>query len=162
MPRKCSICNAKDREKIDRALASGTAISAISREYSASEDSLWRHKAHISKALVRSAERAGENLEDKLRIELDRIRERMWALQEQMQSDGDLRGALVALKEIRGVVDSMAAILAPPKTSRGADSRDRLLLIVAALRKNAGRAHLLPPKPEEQPAITVEPIPPSP
>ena len=161
MPRKCSICNAEDREKIDRALASGTAISAISREYSASEDSLWRHKAHISKALVRSAERAGESLEDKLRLELDRIRERMWALQGQMQSDGDLRGALVALKEIRAVVDSMAAILAPPKTRHDADSHDRFILIVERLRKSLGQAKQLPPRPARPPDITVEPLPPS-
>lgn len=161
MPRKCSICQAEGREKIDRALASGTAISALSRRHGLSEDALWRHKSHIAQAITRSAERAGEKLEDKLRTELDRIRERMWALQEQMLNIGDLRGALVALKEIRGVCDSMAAILMPPKATRSADDRDRFLLIVERLQAHRGNAKLLPPKPEKQADITVEAIPPS-
>ena len=76
-----------------------------------------------------------------------------------MQNDGDLRGALVALKEIRGVIDSMAAILVPPKTSRDADSRYRFGLIVERLQKSMGKAHLLPPKAETPADITVEPIP---
>lgn len=161
MPRKCKGCTARARQEIDLALASGTALSALSRQYHISEDSLWRHKAHISKAIIRSAERAGEKLEDTLRTELDKIREGMWTLQQQMQKEGDLRGALVALKELRGVVDSMASILMPPKARRDADSHDRYFLIVQRLNKSLGKAKQLPARVEAPADVTVEPIPPS-
>lgn len=56
MPRVCSICISKNRNKIDQSLVSGAgSISGIAREFRVSEDALDRHKRkHLPETLVQA------------------------------------------------------------------------------------------------------------
>jgi hypothetical protein len=50
MPSPCSICGHPRRQEIDAALASGTSLRAVAREFSTTHTALSRHRAHIGSA----------------------------------------------------------------------------------------------------------------
>jgi transposase-like protein len=67
----CSVCAHRERAGIDLALARGVSVSALSRRYDVSTDSLYRHrKTHLT-AQLRAKLIAGPDIE----IDLDRLRE---------------------------------------------------------------------------------------
>lgn len=58
MPRKCTICEHPDREKIDKLLVEPSAtIRGISRQFAVSDDALSRHlkSGHIKKKILKAA-----------------------------------------------------------------------------------------------------------
>ena len=58
----CRVCSHPDRKKIDREIVAGGNLSAISRQYNISTNSIGRHKqGHIAPALARGAEVATKN-----------------------------------------------------------------------------------------------------
>src|SRR5262245_23058108 len=70
-PSKCTICSHREAQNIDLALARGVSVTALSRRYKVSTDSLYRHsKAHLSPVL-RAKLIAGPDLA----IDLDKLKE---------------------------------------------------------------------------------------
>lgn len=80
MPRLCTVCANKDREKIDGDLVSGGSIRGISRSFRVSEDALSRRKAHVGAAIVRASERREERHGDNVLAQIGRVQERLWAV----------------------------------------------------------------------------------
>ena len=107
MPRACTVCSHKDREKIDGELVSGGSIRGISRSFRVSEDALSRHKAHVGAAIVRASERRDERHGDNLLAQIGRVQERLWAVLGKMETEGDHRGSVVALREIRESLETI-------------------------------------------------------
>lgn len=96
---------------IDREIASGSAIRGIARKFRVSEDALARHRAHVATAVVRSAKRHGERLEDDLLAQIRRLADRAWALLDKMEGEGDLRGAVIGLRETRETLATLNELL---------------------------------------------------
>ncbi len=112
MPRTCHACFSLEREAIDKALVAGKPLRNISKHISISPAGLLRHKAHLSRAVVRAAVRRDERLGDNLLDEMRRIQEKAWELLARTESEGDHRGSIVALREVRECLESLGTMLA--------------------------------------------------
>ena len=107
MPRSCSICQHKKGRHINHELVRGTAIRGISRRFRVSEDALSRHKTHVGKALARAGEREKEKRGLDIAAEAEKVRQRLWKIEAEMQNEGDNRGRVVA---VRAVLDCIHTV----------------------------------------------------
>lgn len=112
MPRTCLACASPDRAMIDAALASGEPFRAIARRVSISRAGLQRHKAHVRQAITKAAERHEECLGDNLLDEMRRVHRKAWELLSKTESEGDHRGSIVALREVRECLGALGDMLA--------------------------------------------------
>lgn len=119
MPRTCLACSSPEREAIDRALVAGESFRNIAERVSISSAALFRHKNHvanaISKAQVQHEERLGETLLDEMR----RVQRKAWELLARTESDGDHRGSIVALREVRECLESLGEMLGKANEANG-------------------------------------------
>ena len=78
MARKCSICEHKDRQKIDLLLVNSEALRKISKRFFVSITALSRHKdKHLPEALSKSKEAKDIEQADQIMIELERCLKRV-------------------------------------------------------------------------------------
>jgi hypothetical protein len=82
-------------------------IRGISRHFAVSEDALSRHKAHVGEAIVRASERREERHGDNLLAQIGRVQEKLWAVLGKMETEGDHRGSVVALRELRESLETI-------------------------------------------------------
>ena len=101
MPRTCLACTHPDRAAIDKALVAGEPLRNIAKRVSISPAGLVRHKSHVAGALVKAQERREEKLGDTIFDEIRRLQGKALELLGKMESEGDHRGAIVALREAR-------------------------------------------------------------
>ena len=111
MPRACSVCAHSNRKQIDSELAGGGGIRGIARKYRVSEDAISRHRSHLAEAVVRAAERKGERIEDSLLDQIQRLTLRAWSLLDKLEGEGDLRGAVIGLRETRETLTALNELL---------------------------------------------------
>lgn len=112
MPRTCLACKSPDREAIDKALTSGAPLRTIADQWSVSKTALIRHKSHVAAAIVRAQERRGERAGENLLDEMKKVQRKAWELLAKMESEGDHRGSVVALREVRECMESLGMMLA--------------------------------------------------
>lgn len=112
MPRTCLACSHVDRETIDRALVSAEPLRNIAKRVSISPAGLLRHKKHVSQSVVQAAEIRHERLGDSLLEQMRRVHHKAWELLARMESEGDHRGSIVALREVRECLESQGGMLA--------------------------------------------------
>jgi hypothetical protein len=62
---------------------------------------LFRHKTHAAQAFVKAAGRREEDLGDSLLDDIRQVQPKAWELLAKMEAEGDLRGSIVALREVR-------------------------------------------------------------
>jgi hypothetical protein len=110
MPRKCLACASLERISIEKALVSGEPLRNISKRVSISPAGLLRHKTHIAQAIVKASERREECLADNLLDEMQRVQRKAWELLAKAESEGDTRGAVVALREVRASLEAIDAL----------------------------------------------------
>ena len=102
MPRACSVCSHPDRERVELGLVTGRPKRRIAAEAGLSESAIHRHDAeHLPGAVLaahdaREAARADRLLSATLERESDALR-----LMAKAESEGDVRAAVVALREAR-------------------------------------------------------------
>lgn len=111
MPRTCLTCSSPEREAIEKALVGGEPLRDIAERVSISPAALSRHKSHVSQAIVKAAERREEQLGDNLLDEMRRIQRKAWELLGKAESEGDHRGAIVALREVRECLESLGEMI---------------------------------------------------
>lgn len=148
MPRVCTVCSHPEREAIERALTRGGVKRQIARLHGLTEHALARHeRSHLPALLAegevaRRAASAGSLLGEALALKgkaLDLL-----AL---AQADGDLRAAVLALRELRECVELLGRIAerlaerAEADPQRHQDARDSLGAKLEAL---ASRLATLP------------------
>src|SRR5215470_8554914 len=112
MPRTCLACSSSERTAIDNALVTGEPLRNISKRVSISPAGLLRHKSHVSLAIMKASERREERLGDNLLEEMRRVQQKAWDLLATAESQGDHRGAIVALREVRECLESLGDMLA--------------------------------------------------
>jgi hypothetical protein len=107
MPRRCSVCHRADRVSIDTALVAARApLRTLAGQFGVSPSALQRHRnEHLSAVLLKGraeADLAGaRSLLDYVRA----LQARSIALLEKAEATGDLRVALGALRELRGIAE---------------------------------------------------------
>ncbi len=112
MPRACTVCNHPDRKAIETALVAGEACRVISASFRVSEDALQRHKSEHLPAKLSKAKAAREvaNADDLL-IQVKALQSKAASLLLQAESAGDLKTALVGVRESRGCIELLAKLM---------------------------------------------------
>ena len=112
MPRTCLACSNPNRTAIDVAIASGEPLREIAEKSRISISALHRHKTHAGQAIVTARDRREQKVGDSALDEIERIRQHAWELVSKLEQDGDLRGGVVALREVRESLETQAKLLA--------------------------------------------------
>jgi hypothetical protein len=112
MSQSCKVCSHSDRDKIDQILISGTEYRKISETFSVSISSLFRHKSsHLPDTLVKAREAREIIKADSLIAEVKSLREKTLNILQRFEDSGDLRGAIVAVRELRENVELLGKLL---------------------------------------------------
>jgi hypothetical protein len=111
MPRTCLACSSPERDAIDKALVAGEPLRNIAKRVSISPAGLLRHKNHVAQAVVKASENREERLGESLLDEMRRVQRKAWELLAKMESEGDHRGSIVALREVRECLKSLGEML---------------------------------------------------
>jgi hypothetical protein len=122
MPRTCLACSSVDRDTIDRALVAGEPLRNIAKRVSISPAGLLRHKNHVAQAIVKASEKREERLGDNLLDEMRRVQRKAWELLAKTESEGDHRGAIVALREVRECLGALGELLEKAGTGAGSQA----------------------------------------
>jgi hypothetical protein len=123
MPRTCLACASPERESIDKALVAGEPFRNIAERVSLSPAGIFRHKSHVAQAIVKASENHEERLGETLLDEMRRVQRKAWELLGRTESQGDHRGSIVALREVRECVESLGEMLAKAETSEMAQEK---------------------------------------
>jgi hypothetical protein len=123
MPRTCLACASPGRKEIDKAIVAGEPLRNIAARVSISFASLCRHKPHVSQAIVKAEEKREERLGDSLLDEMRRVQRKAWELLGKTETDGDHRGSIVALREVRECLESLGEMLAKAQGGSPAEVR---------------------------------------
>jgi len=119
MPRTCLACSNSEREAIDKALVAGEPLRNIAKRVSISPAGLLRHKSHVAGAIVKAQERREEKLGDSIFDEMRRVLAKAWELSGKAESEGDYRGAIVGLREVRECLVSLNGLLTKAESGSG-------------------------------------------
>ena len=119
MPRTCLACASPERAEIEKALVAGEPLRNIAKRVSISPAGLVRHKSHVSQVIAKASERREERLGDSLLDEMRRVQRKAWELLDKTESEGDHRGAIVALREVRECLESLGQMLARARLPEG-------------------------------------------
>ena len=111
MPRTCTVCCHTEREAIDGALVTGDAFRHIAARFDTSTGALQRHKAeHLPVTLAKAAEAMEVANGDSLLEQLQSLQSKALSILASAERAGDLRTALIAVREVRGVLELVARI----------------------------------------------------
>jgi len=111
MPRTCLACSSPEREAIDKALVTGEPLRNIAKRVSISPAGLLRHKNHVAQTIMTASEKRDEELGHNLLDEMRRVQRKAWELLARTESEGDHRGSIVALREVRECLSALGELL---------------------------------------------------
>ena len=108
MPKTCTICTNPERTAINAALAKHEPFRTIAARYGTSVAALQRHKAeHMPYALAR-AQQAKQDEDYDLLTQIRGLRSKAIGILLKAEAAGDLRTALLAIREARGCMELLA------------------------------------------------------
>jgi hypothetical protein len=113
--RPCTVCGHRDRAEIDRQLVAGTALPGISRQFAVSQDSLARHREkHVPTMAMQEGAQAVAAAEGTHGATLlggaCNLRDKALGLLKKAEESGDLRTALMGVREAARCVELMAKL----------------------------------------------------
>jgi hypothetical protein len=114
-----------EREAIDKALVNGEPLRNIAKRVSISPAALLRHKNHVVQAIVTASEKREEQLGDTMLDEMRRVQRKAWELLARTESEGDYRGSIVALREVRECLESLGEMLAKANEASGGREHEK-------------------------------------
>jgi len=102
MGRSCTICSHSDRLEINAALMAGEPYRNVAKRYEASEQAMYRHKVeHVATAVAKATKAREVAQADDLLAQLKGLRNKAVAILLKAEHAGDLRTALLAIREAR-------------------------------------------------------------
>lgn len=109
MPRPCSICVHDKRNAINAALIAGEPFRLIAERYGTSAAALTRHKAeHLPAKLAKAHEAKEAVAGSTLLAQLEALRNKSMKILLAAESAGDLRTALMGIREARACIELLA------------------------------------------------------
>jgi hypothetical protein len=112
LPRKCTICIHPDREAIDRALVNKESFRYVSKQYSVTVSAIHRHNdAHLPASMTKAQEARPVTQADDLLTQVRNLQSRALSILGQAEVAGDLRTAILAIREARGNLELLAKLL---------------------------------------------------
>ena len=119
MPRTCLACSSPERETIDKALVAREPLRNISKRVSISPAGLLRHRSHVASAIRKAHDQDEGRLGEIMLDEMRRVHRKAWELLARTESEGDHRGSIVALREVRECLESLGEMLAKADAVNG-------------------------------------------
>jgi hypothetical protein len=116
-------CSSSEREAIDKALVAREPLRNIAKRVSISPAGLLRHKNHVTNAIVKAAEQQEGERGVNLLAEAERVRQKAWELLGKLEAERDYRGAIVAVREIRGCLETLGEMLAKADAASGGSAQ---------------------------------------
>ena len=111
MPRTCTICTHADKETINQELVNGTAFRHIAARFDTSTGALQRHKnEHMPATLALAKEAEDVAQADDLLGQLVDLQAKSMTILGKAEAAGDLRTALMAVREARATMELIAKI----------------------------------------------------
>src|SRR3712207_2670343 len=102
MPRACTICQHAERPAINAALVANEPYRLIAERFGTSVAALTRHKAeHLPVSLAKAEEAKETALADDLLGQVKALRNKAISLLQKAEAAGDLRTALLGIREAR-------------------------------------------------------------
>jgi hypothetical protein len=112
MSRVCTVCQHPAKAAIDQALINRTPLRDVAAQYQLTDSSVARHKAsHLPRALTQAQEEHEAARADDLLGEARKVKDITMALLGRAVQAGDLRTALVAVREARGNLELIGKLL---------------------------------------------------
>ena len=117
MARRCTICCHARREDIDVALVNGEPYRDIAGRFNISRSAVERHRrGHLPATLTNAAEAEDVARADDLLAHLSALQKRALTILEEAENGGDLRTALLAIREARSCIDLFAKLIGELKS----------------------------------------------
>lgn len=111
MGRTCVTCIHPQHEAIDKALVTGEPYRNVAKHFGASPPSVYRHQQdHLPVALVKAKKAQGVAHGDDLLAQLRELQGKALEILTQAEKAGDLRTALMAVREVRGTLELVAKV----------------------------------------------------
>lgn len=105
LPRACTVCSHPMREHIEEDLIRGAPLRNIAEQYGLSVTALHRHKgSHLPELLLKAREEEEAELAESIYEQVEALRRRTLAILERAEREGDLKTALQAVRELRGIL----------------------------------------------------------
>lgn len=102
MPRVCTVCSHAERATIDAAIIAGGTLRDIARRFGVSKDAVSRHAGdHVPAKLAKAQEASEVAQADDLLSQVRRLQAKTLRILSVAEADGDLRTALMAIRESR-------------------------------------------------------------
>ena len=136
MPRTCLACASPERTAIDKALAIGKPLREITERYGIKSSSLDRHKKHVALAIEKVQEKREEKFGDSILEQMHRVQTKAWELLGKMELEGDHRGSVVALREVRECMESLDDMLARAEALKAGNGGEMLVVKVVHVGAN--------------------------
>jgi predicted RNase H-like nuclease (RuvC/YqgF family) len=105
MPRTCTTCTHPHRDEIDRRLLDGAPLRNITKQFSLSSASLFRHNKHISKVLSNARQEAEILRADGLMEHLNHLTSEAARLKRKAEQAKDYRTALAGVREMSRLLE---------------------------------------------------------
>ncbi|MBT9171744.1 MAG: hypothetical protein DDT21_00113 [Syntrophomonadaceae bacterium] len=111
MPQTCRVCKHKRVEEINRELLEGETLRNIAEKFSTSTTALHRHKTeHIPASMVLSQGAREAARADTLLEQVSALRDKAVSILVAAERAGDLRTALLGIREAKGCLELLARI----------------------------------------------------
>jgi len=110
MPRKCTVCSSPDRDAVDTALLRGASFRDVANRFGVSHAAAFRHNGHMKRAAVRAVAESPEAYGRTILARMDELTIRAMRLLERLEKKEDARGAVAAVREVRGCLESLARL----------------------------------------------------
>ena len=122
MPRRCSCCSHTQLVAIDRAIVGGESYRGIARRFKLGTDAVERHAgAHVSEAISRARDVAAVVHGDTMLRDVTALRQQAAELGKQAETNGDLRTALMAVRELTRITELVARLSLEARTCLNQD-----------------------------------------
>ena len=128
MPPTCTVCRLEKRQEAEKALIAGEPLRSIAERFGTSPQSLLRHKdGHFPARLVKAKEAREADSAESLTAWLSGIEDEARRLGQKAEKGGDLRTALLAVRELLRQFELKAKVWATQQqASGGQDARPKL------------------------------------
>ncbi len=111
MPQTCSVCRHVQRQEIEEALLAGEPLRNIAKRSGTSPATLLRHRPHIAAAVVRAIEETDRDRAADLLGKARDLEREAKRLGEKAEREGDVRAALLAVREVGRLLELTARLL---------------------------------------------------
>jgi len=108
--RTCTVCIHPARSEIDRALISQSSYRSVAKRFGVSQPATFRHRQHMPATLVKAQEAQEIAQADSLVDELRGLAIKARTLTAQAEESGDIRTALMGLREIGRILELKARV----------------------------------------------------